>query len=1107
MTEDLLTGLNPEQRRAVETTEGPLLIQAGAGSGKTKTLTHRIAYIIDQKKATPWNILAVTFTNKAAKEMRERVAQLLGQSADNRGFMPYMGTFHSICVRLLRQDGEHIGIPRSFVIFDESDRQAAVKQASKLLRIDEKTFPARTLSGIISSAKNDMATPEELAETAGSTPAHRTAAKVYPLYQKTLKEAGALDFDDLISRTVQLLQTKPDIRAKWREQFKYIMIDEYQDTNTAQYKLVKMLTNEYKNIAVVGDDWQCLAPGTMVQTPQGPQKIEALKKGTAVQAASGYGRTAPFEATARKKFHYKGDMVHITTKSGKQITCTPNHLLFARWDKTDAHFVYLMYSHAQGYRIGTAKGTRFDGKKDAFGLRVRANQERADRMWVLAVCATRQEALYKEALFAYKYGIPMLVFHAFQNRGMQFSQEYIDALYRDIDTRERAQTLMHDLHILFDYPHFLPQATTRNGVKRLNVDIVLFGDKRTTGQSGWSASRISANTTQRSDLAFFEELGYTVRAGRAGAYHSEIHNLDYGVVEQTLEKIQQKAGAEVQVGKYSFMTGNKFAFTPAAQIHPGMLVPVHDGDSIVDDPVTTVEMVPYNGPVYDVDVAKVHNYIAGGIVVHNSIYSWRGADFRNILNFEHDYPNCTVIKLEQNYRSTKAILDAAHAVITKNQQRSDKKLWTDAGNGLPVQLLQVGGERAEGEAIVRRVRNAVDAGLRRYNHFAVLYRTNAQSRSVEETFIHYGIPYRIVGGQRFYDRKEIKDLMAYLRLIFQPEDRISFTRIVNVPARGIGAKSLQNFFDWQTAGGLTLLQALTEAETCGAVTAKARKGLAELGDMFTVLRELVETTPPAAILDSLIRRIDYLHFLDDGTPQAESRQENVQELLGVAQEYQELGLAGFLEEVALVSDVDQANFDGNAVTLMTLHAAKGLEFPVVFMVGMEETIFPHSRALYDQFEMEEERRLCYVGMTRAREELYMIYATSRMLYGGQQHNPPSRFLSEIDAQFQPTDLDFGGLTTGQGWQPTGQPRPARRDEDGEGVDRLTGPQPHAEDEPHYVMDDAERYLPDLAEGDQVRHEIFGVGTVVELDGDTASIYFKSAGVKKLNIGFAPLKKL
>ncbi|HSX33352.1 MAG TPA: UvrD-helicase domain-containing protein [Candidatus Saccharimonadales bacterium] len=744
MTDDLFTGLNAEQRRAVETTEGPLLIQAGAGSGKTKTLTHRIAHIIATKKATPWNILAVTFTNKAAKEMRERVASLLGQSADNRGFMPYMGTFHGICVRLLRQDGEHVGIPRSFVIFDESDRQAAVKQAAKQLMIDDKSFPAKVLAGIISTAKNDMTTPQEYADLPGATPAQRAAAQVYPMYQQALKEAAALDFDDLINRTAHLLESQPAVRAKWQEQFKYIMIDEYQDTNAAQYKLVKLLTNASKNIAVVGDDWQ-------------------------------------------------------------------------------------------------------------------------------------------------------------------------------------------------------------------------------------------------------------------------------------------------------------------------------------------------------------------------SIYSWRGADYRNILNFEHDYPSCTVIKLEQNYRSTGAILDAAHAVITKNQQRSDKKLWTDASEGLPVQLIQVASERAEGEAIVRRIRHAVDAGLRHYNHFAVLYRTNAQSRSVEETFIHYGVPYRIVGGQRFYDRKEIKDLMAYLRLIYQPEDRVSFARIANVPTRGIGAKSLEQFYAWQQYTGKTLLEALTEAGNCDAVTAKARKGLGELGDIIGRLRDIMDDTPPAGLIDSLIRRIDYLHYLDDSTPQGESRQENVKELISVAQEYSDLGLDGFLEEVALVSDIDQANFNSNAVTLMTLHAAKGLEFPVVFMVGMEETVFPHSRAIYDQFEMEEERRLCYVGMTRAREELYMIYATSRMLYGGQQHNPPSRFLSEIDAEFQPTDFGFSAPYT---------------DEDGSSWGGRLGGFPGAHSTastmgevwpdrtPLESSQDAEpRYVPDLTEGDTIQHPVFGTGTVAELDGDNATIYFKGKGAKKLNIAFAPIKKI
>lgn len=721
---ELVRGLNDEQRRAVETTEGPLLIQAGAGSGKTKTLTHRIAYLISSHKASPYNILAVTFTNKAAREMRERVAVLLGEDPDNRSFMPYMGTFHSICVRILRQDGEHIGIPRSFVIFDESDRMSAVKQACKELSVDEKSFPAKLLAGIISNAKNDLVTPEEFESTV-SSPAERTAAQVYPLYERALREAAAMDFDDLIGKTVHLMATQEQVREKWRKRFKYIMIDEYQDTNAAQYKLVRMMTNEHNNIAVVGDDWQ-------------------------------------------------------------------------------------------------------------------------------------------------------------------------------------------------------------------------------------------------------------------------------------------------------------------------------------------------------------------------SIYSWRGADFRNILNFEKDFPNCTVIKLEQNYRSTKAILDAAHAIITKNQQRSDKKLWTDSGSGLPVQMLQVANERAEGEAIVRRIRHGVDSGTRKYSDYAVLYRTNAQSRPIEETFIHYGVPYRIIGGQRFYDRKEIKDLMAYLRLIYQPEDRVSFQRVVNTPARGIGARSVDNFFQWKQNNRLTLLEALTEIEECDMLTDRAIKGLSELGDMLATLRSLIEDTPPAAIIESLIRRLDYYAYINDGTPAGESKQENVKELLSVAQNYADEGLDMFLEEVALVSDVDQADTEGNAVTFMTLHAAKGLEFPVVFMVGMEETVFPTSRSLYDEAAMEEERRLCYVGMTRAREELYMIYTVSRMLYGLAQQNPPSRFLSEVDADFKPDagiygqSLGFAGFNTSRAAEP--------------------------EDAP--VVDDGEpRYVPDVQEGDAVRHATFGVGQIMELDGDNATIYFKGKGAKKINIGFAPIEKL
>jgi len=708
----LLTGLNSEQRKAVETTEGPLLILAGAGSGKTKTLTHRIAYLLATNRATPFNILAVTFTNKAAGEMRERVAKILGHNPENRSLIPYLGTFHSICVRLLRQDGEAIDIPRNFVIWDESDRQAAIKQASRQAAINEKTYPPRLLTSLISGAKNEMIGTAEFASTANG-PAGEAAAKVYPLYERALREAGALDFDDLIGRTVSLLTNYPEVREKWQRQFKYVMIDEYQDTNSAQYKLIKLLTGPHQNIAVVGDDWQ-------------------------------------------------------------------------------------------------------------------------------------------------------------------------------------------------------------------------------------------------------------------------------------------------------------------------------------------------------------------------SIYSWRGADFRNILNFEKDYSVCTVIKLEQNYRSTKNILDAAHSVISQNKQRSNKKLWTDLGSGSPVQILQVLNERAEAETIVRRVKTATDLKARDYKDFAVLYRTNAQSRAIEEVFVHYGIPYRIVGGVRFYDRKEIRDVMAYLRLIYQPEDFVSFERVVNVPARGIGAKSLQTFNEWRTINQLNLYEGLNKVRECPGLASKAQSGLNELADLVNSYRAQMEELAPSSLIDGLIRRLDYLKYLSDGTPQGEARIENVRELLTVAAEYQDMGLVGFLEEVALVSDLDRADFGNNAVTLMTLHGAKGLEFPVVFMTGLEEGIFPHSRALYNANELEEERRLMYVGMTRAKQELYLMHATSRTLYGGRLANPPSRFLADIEA---PTSTVAGLESFGEA---IGSPRPQSN-------------------EP--------RYVPELEEGDGVKHQLFGIGTVVEMDGDLATIYFKGKGTKKLDIGFAPLTKL
>lgn len=699
---DILDGLNTAQAEAVQTTSGPLLILAGAGSGKTKTLTHRIAYLISHESIWPNEILAVTFTNKAAKEMRTRLGTLLGQDGTSRGFMPWMGTFHGICVRLLRVEGESIGIARNFVIYDEDDRRGLIKQAMKQLSISDKEVKAQSISAAISTAKNEMIDPVEFEATA-HYPYQKNVAKVYAHYEELRKTAGALDFDDLLLEVVRLFKEAPKVREKWRTSFKHILIDEYQDTNAAQYAIVKALVGDNRNICVVGDDWQ-------------------------------------------------------------------------------------------------------------------------------------------------------------------------------------------------------------------------------------------------------------------------------------------------------------------------------------------------------------------------SIYSWRGADFTNILNFERDFKGAKVIKLEQNYRSTGNILDAASNVITKNVQRTDKKLWTAEGPGSPVQVHGVYDEAEEANLVAERIASHVSMKARKFGDFAVLYRTNAQSYTLERAFLRLRVPYQIVGGVRFYDRKEIKDIIAYLRLVYQPNDRMSFSRIVNVPTRGVGETSLERFMTWQAGSGMDILSALTNVEQTSTVTSRAKQALVALGEKLRIVQVMLETANPSTVIEKLIDLTGYRDYILDGSPQAEEREANLGALLSDAQNF--ASLPDFLEEVALMSSADTDSRDGK-VTLMTLHAAKGLEFPVVFIVGMEEGIIPHAR-VYEAgpAELEEERRLAYVGMTRAREELHLTYAQSRLQFGQRGYNAMSRFIS-----------DMGDQVAAVANEP-----------------RVQKEQDFYSDEPFII-------------GDIVRSNAFGNGEVIDVDGLALTIKFDTGQTKKLNAEYARLEKI
>lgn len=611
---DILSGLNSEQQRAVLATEGPVLILAGAGSGKTKCLTHRLAYIINSKKAQMNEILVVTFTNKAAQEMARRILNVLDMPLSDfeknpnftmRRTLPWVGTFHSICVRLLRGEAINIGLRPQFTILDSDDSLSIIKSILKDKNLDPKQYSPQAIRSIISNAKNELMNAAQYKPYAQGH-FQEVAAEVFSSYERKLGELQALDFDDLIARTVKMLEDYPEIRAKYNKQFKYVMVDEYQDTNRSQYKLTKMLTNPAtNNLCVVGDDYQ-------------------------------------------------------------------------------------------------------------------------------------------------------------------------------------------------------------------------------------------------------------------------------------------------------------------------------------------------------------------------SIYSFRGSDFKNILNFNRDYTNTTVIKLEQNYRSTKTILAGASAIIEKVKHRSDKKIWTDNDSGVPITLFEAHNGYGEADFVATEARS-LKSMTGSYKEMAILYRTNSQSRLFEEVFLSQGIPYRLIGALRFYERREIKDVLAYLRFLINPDDTYSLSRIINTPPRGIGPKTFEK-------GG-----------------AKVDAFIAQM----TTLRSALGGSP-VTVLEMLLSRVDFRRYLDDGTEEGEARWQNVEELINLASEFEKM--EDFLEHVALVSDVD--NYDGNseAVTLMTIHAAKGLEFDTVFLVGMEEGLFPHLRALDNETEMDEERRLCYVGMTRARKRLYLTNARSRIIHGGLTSSLPSRFIREIDSK-------------------------------------------------------------------------------------------------------------
>ncbi len=735
-----LSVLNPAQRDAVATTEGPLLVLAGAGSGKTRVLTHRIAHIVGDLQIDPHRILGITFTNKAAGEMRSRLSSLIGPSSRAMWVM----TFHALCVRILRREAELVGHTSSFTIYDEDDRKRMLGSVLASMDIDAKRFPVSSFVSRISAAKNELISAAEYALTA-STPPEKLAAKIYPVYQQQLLDANAMDFDDLLGETVRLFVEHPEALARWQDRFSYVLVDEYQDTNHAQYKLVNMLAATHRNLMVVGDDDQ-------------------------------------------------------------------------------------------------------------------------------------------------------------------------------------------------------------------------------------------------------------------------------------------------------------------------------------------------------------------------SIYSWRGADIRNILEFEKDYPDAMVVRLEQNYRSTQTILAAANAVVANNADRKPKTLWTANVGGEAIVRYLASDERDEARFIVEEVERLMTLEHRSYSEFAIFYRTNAQSRVIEDQFLRCGVPYQLVGGTRFFERAEIRDVMAYLRAISNPADPVSLRRVINQPRRGIGDATIAVIEEAARAEGITLQEAVMRCETESWLASGPRSRVAGFAQKLRSMRELtgglrerVEGVVALSGLEDALRA--------EGSEESRDRAANIHELYGVVQEFEDghdsAALDDLLEWIALRTDLDSLAEGDRAVTLMTLHTAKGLEYPVVFIAGMEDGIFPHVNSMFEPAGLQEERRLAYVGITRARERLYLTHAYQRMLYGATQHNPISAFIREIPEEHIQAQgvgsADHERASRGRGDR-YGRPgwRDSSRNEDGGRVYGAGAPRKEA------VQPPASAY----SAGNIVEHKTFGRGVVAEVKGDKLVIEFgEPTGTKTLLAGFAPLRRL
>lgn len=1053
-----LDTLNEMQQEAVTTTEGPLLVLAGAGSGKTRVLTTRIAYLIDEVGIDPYHILAITFTNKAAKEMKERVISMLGHV----GGRIQISTFHSFGLLLLRENYEAAELKSNFTILDSEDTLTLIKKIMKDLDLDIKEYNPRAIRNKISGAKNELLTALEY-EKYANTDFEDKVVQVYKKYEQKLQSNNSVDFDDLLMKPILLFRKHPLILQKYQERFQYVLVDEYQDTNEAQYILTKLISAKYKNICVVGDNDQCLIATTMVQTRRGKKRMDQVEPGDAVLCASGHGTSNYFRVDQVSKKKYHGKIIKVTTKHGHTLKATPNHIVFYKLNHCfEKHYIYLVKHPLIGWIVGRTKSFMKETDRITNCFNVRINGVNSTKCWILETCDNRSMAIEREKYYSDTYGIPLAPFFS-RGKNLVISKEELESIVMPEDILTRVENLMKDCHLFTDYPHDHASLELRNDLEKHILNLNYF-DSPVRGIRDYNSHRIYINTKGMDYYKKLNALGYPVHVVSKDTIKVQTVRNDYDEVTEYIKPIKEIFDDLQVIEKIRLNKGKVFNFIPIGSLRKGMMVCSFVDGELIDDEVIEVKEVNYDGYVYDLSIPHMRNYVANGVFVHNCIYSWRGSNYRNILNFEKDYDHPKVILLEENYRSTKTILSAANDVIKHNKQRKDKNLWTSNEEGTPIKYHRSLDEKDEAYYVAKEIGRLLHEGVPK-DEIAVLYRTNAQSRNMEEALLRENIPYKVVGSFYFYNRKEIKDLISYLKLIYNPDDDTSLLRAINTPKRGIGLKTLANIQEQANFINASLYEAIDHGKEL------------EFKKMIDKIRKVMENSSLTELVDIILEESGMRRELEnEKSIEADIRLENLEEFKSITKAFEEehgiISLGEFLSEISLVSDIEEHKNNEDVVTLMTTHSAKGLEFDYVFLIGVEEGILPHGNSLMEEEELEEERRLCYVAITRAKKKLWFINAKRRMLYGMDQYNPPSRFLSEIDDKYLDVDQEEHIL------------------------DKVIKKQVQT------VSTEI-----DYGIGDHIIHDTFGTGVIVGMDKSIVTIAFAHPiGIKKILKGHKSIRK-